>query len=113
MSMRKQQQQPHQIGETGNSHVPIKATIDLHGYRKSEAIRSLTDFLDDVSSRRYHDHPRQRQRRRNSTNSPQQQQQQQLESRDKDHVWCLVITGTGAHSPDGRTFCFLMKGYQP
>lgn len=60
-----------------DEHHKVDATLDLHGYRKSEAIRTLTDFLDAASSRRI---------------------------KNGGDVWCLVITGTGAHSRDGRTF---------
>jgi hypothetical protein len=94
-------------------------TIDLHGYRKSEAIRALTDFLEDVvtSSSRQH-FPSGRRRRQQQLQ--QQEQQQQYDDDDDgdirpktmntrnfkqygdDFIWCLVITGTGAHSPEGR-----------
>jgi hypothetical protein len=50
-----------------------QATIDLHGKTKSEALKRLTSFMDQVSSAK----PK-------STN-----------------VWVLVITGSGAHSNNG------------
>ena len=108
-------------GKTMAASAPAAvATIDLHGYRKSEAIRALTDFLDNVSStnkssRRTDNRGRRRQDdkatiaaaattatydNKNVTNGN--------EGRIKS-VWCLVITGTGAHSPDGRTLCFLLE----
>jgi hypothetical protein len=49
----------------------VTATIDLHGYRKSEGISVLTSFLDQVTRR------------------------------NKGDVWVTVVTGTGAHSSDG------------
>lgn len=50
-----------------------QATIDLHGYTKSDALRRLTLFLDQISCAK----PR-------ATNA-----------------WVLVITGSGAHSNNG------------
>ena len=47
------------------------ATIDLHGYKKAEGIRNLTLFLEQVTHKKHGE------------------------------VWVLVITGSGAHSPDG------------
>lgn len=61
-----------------SSPTTVTATIDLHGYRKSQAIIALTSFLDQVVSR----------------------QRKQRDGAMKD-VWVLVITGSGAHSPDG------------
>ena len=49
-------------------------TLDLHGFNKAEAIRRTTDFLD------------------RSTPS------------DSGNAWVLIITGSGAHSTDGRKF---------
>lgn len=57
----------------------LTATIDLHGYRKSEGIIALTSFLDLVVSR---------------------QRQQKQQQNDGD-IWVLVITGSGAHSSEG------------
>jgi hypothetical protein len=57
----------------------VTATIDLHGYRKSEGIIALTAFLDRVVS---------------------QATKQQGNTSISD-IWVLVITGSGAHSPEG------------
>ena len=54
-------------------------SIDLHGYRKSEGIKALTFFLDQVVS--------------TSRKGP----------NGCGCIWVLVITGSGAHSPDGPT----------
>jgi Smr domain len=53
------------------------ASIDLHGYRKSDAISRLTEFLDQTT-RKHHRH-----------GGP---------------CWVEVVTGSGAHSLDGRKF---------
>mmetsp|Transcript_66963 Transcript_66963/g.193519 ORF Transcript_66963/g.193519 Transcript_66963/m.193519 type:complete len:303 (-) Transcript_66963:60-968(-) len=55
----------------------LTATIDLHGYRKSEGIKTLTSFLEGTVSKH--------RRRKNCTGD----------------VWVLVVTGSGAHSPEG------------
>jgi DNA-nicking Smr family endonuclease len=57
----------------------VVASIDLHGYRKSEAISRLTEFLDQVT----------RKHNNNNGGGP---------------CWVEVVTGSGAHSPDGREF---------
>ena len=48
-------------------------TLDLHGFNKAEATRRTTDFLD-----------------RSTTLST------------SGKAWVLIITGSGAHSTDGR-----------
>jgi Smr domain len=60
----------------GMPPIPPSHSIDLHGYRKSEGIKALTSFLDHVDTRG---------RRRNKHCD----------------IWVLVITGSGAHSPEG------------
>ena len=60
---------------------PPEHSIDLHGYRKSEGIKALTFFLDQVVS--------------TSTKFPRRN--------GYGDTWVLVITGSGAHSPDGPT----------
>jgi D-ribose pyranose/furanose isomerase RbsD len=61
---------------TGTPPTPPSLSIDLHGYRKSEGIKALTLFLEEVVSRS-------RMRTRNGD------------------VWVLVVTGSGAHSSEG------------
>ena len=48
------------------------ATLDLHGYHRGEAIRRLTDYLD-----------------------------QQAQNNRAEQVWVCVITGSGVHSTEG------------
>jgi hypothetical protein len=60
---------------------PPTHSIDLHGYRKSEGIKALTFFLDQVVS------PSTKFPTRNGYGD----------------TWVLVITGSGAHSPEGPT----------
>mmetsp|Transcript_61550 Transcript_61550/g.150667 ORF Transcript_61550/g.150667 Transcript_61550/m.150667 type:complete len:341 (-) Transcript_61550:79-1101(-) len=84
------------------------ATIDLHGYRKSEAIRALTDFLDHVSSsssNRNGNHNRRRQDDKATIAATTTLHKSNNATHGNDgrnnSVWCLVVTGTGAHSPEG------------
>ena len=71
---------PRPIGISMNI-VQAVATIDLHGYTKSEAIRRLTEFLDRVTSNN-------KSRRNESTNTS--------------CCWVEVVTGSGSHSQHGR-----------
>jgi DNA-nicking Smr family endonuclease len=69
----------------GPSTGRIVASIDLHGYQKSEAIARLTEFLDQAT-RKYSNN--------NHGGGP---------------CWVEVITGSGKHSSDGRKFCQLKR----
>ncbi len=60
-----------------NQQPKTTLTIDLHGYSKAEGISKLTSFLDQVVAQQY-----------GQTHAG--------------GVWVLVITGSGAHSSDGR-----------
>ena len=59
----------------GNDLPKPRDTLDLHGFNKNEAIRRTTDFLDQSNTL--------------STS---------------ENAWVLLITGSGAHSQDGREF---------
>ena len=59
-----------------SSNEGLTGTIDLHGYQRSEGIKRLTSFLEQVVSR-------------------------QRKLGNYSDIWVLVITGSGAHSPDG------------
>jgi len=63
-------------------------SIDLHGYRKSEGIKALTSFLDQVVSK-------------NNNITSSKRCRTQPGSRNGGDIWVCVITGSGAHSPEG------------
>jgi hypothetical protein len=72
------------IGHNNTTKTPyIVDAIDLHGYTKVEAIYRLTQFLDQVVTKR---------NRRRKDNSG--------------GCWVEVVTGSGSHSQNGRKFMF-------
>ncbi|KAG7364847.1 Smr domain containing protein [Nitzschia inconspicua] len=72
--MRTRRKPPPSRNDCDGASRRIVASIDLHGYRKSEAISRLTEFLDQTT------------RKYNRKGGP---------------CWVEVITGSGAHSIDG------------
>jgi DNA-nicking Smr family endonuclease len=71
------------IGHNNTTKTPyIVDAIDLHGYTKVEAIYRLTQFLDQVVTKRN--------RRKDNSSG----------------CWVEVVTGSGSHSQHGREFMF-------